>query len=89
MEQLNFVQLSKSFFMSLEEGVFLISNTGKDKYTPYFAEYVVAIDKREAQWQRIKDAKADQRKCHIFSNKKDFKKWARSVEDVNQVKVVK
>ena len=54
-----------------------------------FTGYVVSSDRREAQWQRIKDAKADQRKRHIFSNKKDFKKWARSVEDVNQVKVVK
>ena len=88
MEQLNFVQLSKSFFMDLDEGVFLISNVANDKYTPYFAEYVMATDKREAQWQRIKAVNADQRACHVFNSKKDFKKWARSVDDVNQYEVV-
>ena len=78
MEQLNFVQLNKSFFMSLNEGVFLMSNVAYDKYTPMFAEYVVASDRREEQWQRIKDVKADQRKCHVFASKKDSQEWVRS-----------
>ena len=80
MEQMNFVQLSKSFFMSLNGGVFLISNTGKDKNTPYFAEYVVSQEKREEQWEKIRKARVDQRKCHVFPSKIEFKKWVRSAE---------
>ena len=88
MEQLNFAQLSKSFFMSIPEGLFLVSNVFYDRHTPLFTGYVVAPDKREAQWQRIKEAKADQRKCHVFPSKKDFKEWIRSIDDVNQYEVV-
>ncbi|OGV67198.1 MAG: hypothetical protein A2283_06135 [Lentisphaerae bacterium RIFOXYA12_FULL_48_11] len=66
-------KLSKSFFFGLTEGVYLISNVG-DKFKPSFAEPISSADKREEQWNRIKQARVDQQLCHVFVHKKDFDK---------------
>ena len=68
MEPLDSGKLTKSFFMNLEEGVFLMSNVAHDIYTPKFAEYVEPVEKREEQWIRIKNADSDQRGGFIFSS---------------------
>jgi len=86
MKSLNSGNLSKAIFMNINEGEFLMSCVGYDKYTPRFAEYVLPLDKREEQWQRIRDVKSDQRGCFIFSSKKDSQEWIKSVEKNSKVK---
>lgn len=70
-------KLTKKFFHSLETGVFLVSNchinVGLNTYSPAFYEYVMPPKKRQEQWQRIKEAGADQRQCHVYSNIEEFK----------------
>jgi hypothetical protein len=70
-------KLTKKFFMSLDAGVFLVSNCHKmvdpHTYTPCFYEYLVPLQKRLEQWQKIKEVGADQRQCSVYSNMVEFK----------------
>ena len=71
-------KLTKKFFMSLDEGVFLVSSchemVDSQTYTPCFYEYIVPLEKRPEQWQKIKEVRADQRECSIYSNMGEFKR---------------
>lgn len=60
--------LTKEFLLSLKEGHYLVSNTKKNR-KPIFEESVSPMDKREAQWQRIKEAEAHQRLCFVYENR--------------------
>ena len=70
-------KLTKKFFMSLDEGIFLVSNCHQmvdpQTYTPCFYEYLVPLPKRTEQWQKIKEVGADQRLCSVYSNMGEFK----------------
>ena len=65
-------RLTKRFFMSLETGVFLVSNCyhviDRNTSAPSFSEYVLPAKNREEQWKRIKAVNADQRHCVIYLN---------------------
>lgn len=75
------VKLNKKNYMKIEDGVFLSSNATFDSPAkPVFAEKVVPSSKRDEQWQRIKEASADQKLCMIFKNKHDFNKWIKGCE---------
>ena len=58
--------------MSLETGVFLVSNCyvviDSNTSAPCFSEYVLPAKDRNEQWKRIKVANADQRYCSIYPN---------------------
>jgi len=58
--------------MSLETGVFMVSNRfdviDKNTSAPSFSEYVLPAKNREEQWKRIKAAKLEQRHCSIYPN---------------------
>ena len=65
-------RLTKRFFMSLETGVFLVSNCyhviDRNTSAPSFSEYVLPTKNREEQWKRIKAVKADRRHCATYSD---------------------
>jgi len=80
MEPILIEKLSKAFLMNLTDGVFLVSNLyGIDK-KPEFAEIVKPLSSRNDQWQRIKEARADQRLCHVFRTEKDYEEWFQRVQ---------
>jgi hypothetical protein len=65
-------KLTKKFFMSITSGVYLISNTADNNQNPIFAEYVVSSqEKKEEQWKRIKEVRADNRLSILFKSKKE------------------
>jgi len=75
------VKLNKKNYMKIEDGVFLLSNATLDSPAkPVFAEKVVPSSKRDEQWQRIKEASADQKLCMIFKNKHDYNKWIKGCD---------
>ena len=75
-EEIKRGKFTKKFLMDLPDDVFLMSNRLNDKYEPVFAEKVMPLSKRIDQWQRIKEASADQRLCHVFKTEKDAEKWS-------------
>lgn len=70
-------KLSRSFYMALDEGVYLVSGVGG--FTPLdprcFEGYVASVSKRAVQWGLIKEARADQRSCSVFASKEAFQEW--------------
>jgi len=54
---------------------YVVSNVGYNKDTPIYENRVVAVSKRENQWNEIKQASANNRLCYAFRNKADYKKW--------------
>jgi hypothetical protein len=58
--------------MRLPDGVYLASGFGLMPAQPSFAESIVSASKREEQWQRIIDARANGRACAMFQNAADF-----------------
>jgi hypothetical protein len=68
-------KLTKKFLTELPTNSYLVSNLGYNKYTPIYENRVVAISKRENQWNEIKQASANNRLCYAFRNKSDYKKW--------------
>ena len=76
-------KLTRRFLMSLPDGHYLVSNCydhlGPGRYAPIFAEQTVPVAEREAQWQRIKDAHADSRGCHLFVDEAHFAAWTITV----------
>ena len=71
-------ELTKKYFWGLTTGVYIVSNcfrrVGPGKSTPVFYEYVEQPEKREAQWDRIKSAGADQRLCDVYRSSEEFKR---------------
>ena len=51
-------KLTKEFYSSLKDGVFLSSNVSDEYACPIFAEVVAPGGQRDKQWQRIKDVRA-------------------------------
>ena len=74
----NSQKLSKGFFVSLETGVFLVSNCHEfidsNTYTPSFSEHVLPANDRREQWKKIKVAGVDQRLCSVYSNAEEYLK---------------
>lgn len=75
-------KLSKKYLMELEEGLFLMSNVLYSPTNPCFAEAVAPLSEREAQWKRIKEARANNRNCTILKSKSDFPKWQKCAEEL-------
>lgn len=69
------VKLTKSLFMKQATGAFLASNAMGCGFEPIFAELIEALDARGAQWERIREAGADQRACHLFPSQAHFRQW--------------
>ena len=65
-------KLTKSFFMGLSDGIFLVCVAGRAPWDPSFAEYVEPSVLRATQWLRIKESEADQRSCHLYKSKEEF-----------------
>ena len=70
-----YAKLSKKFFASLPNGVYLVSNCYASPPISNFAEYVVPSAEREEQWQRITAAGADQRLCRVFKDQAAYQQW--------------
>lgn len=68
-------KLSKRFFVTLPEGVFLVSNLYFHRGMPVFAEKTVPMTDREDQWKRIVSLGASQRNCRVFRSRADFIAW--------------
>ena len=72
-------KLTKSFLMSLGEGMYVASNAwipvNRGAPTSRFEERVALPQNREAQWTRIKDAGADGRHCNVYDSPDDHTKW--------------
>jgi len=70
-------KLTRKFFMSLPEGVYVVSNCcdalGPGRATPVFHEYVARREERPAQWDQIRAVGADQRLCDIYRSVEDCK----------------
>ena len=69
-----YAKLTKTFFLSLPSGGYLVSNTGDSPTKPCFAEPVSSKKLREEQWLRIKMAQVDQVNCTVYISKKDYDK---------------
>jgi len=66
-------QLTKRFLMALPEGVYLVSSVADDEFRPLFEQYITkAGPAREMQWEAVKKAGADQRRCLVFRTKHDW-----------------
>ena len=68
-------KLSKRFLMDAIPGYWIVSNVFSEDIYPEFYEAVEPIEARDAQWNRIKAARADQRNCLIFKTKKEADEW--------------
>ena len=68
-------KLTKKFLKELSTNSYLVSNCGHNKYSPIYENLVVAMPKRENQWNEIKQAYANNRLCRVFRNKSDYRKW--------------
>ena len=72
-------KLTKHFFMSAAEGLFLLSNVGHTPSQPLFAQLVAPPDQRETQWQEIVACGANHRFCHLFKSPNDYLEFSASV----------
>jgi hypothetical protein len=68
-------KLTKKFLTELPTNSYLVSNVFSNRDTPIYENRVVAVSKRENQWNEIKQASANNRLCYAFRNKADYKKW--------------
>ena len=72
-------KLTRRFFMELEQGLYLVSNIQdgmtRESAKPVFAEAVAAPEQRGAQWQKIKDVRADGRLCDLFESPEQHSTW--------------
>jgi hypothetical protein len=72
-------KLTKKFFFSVPERVYLASNLGEAPGQPIFAGVVKPLSEREAQWKRILAVKAHNRLCNIFNNAKEYMQYSLDV----------
>jgi hypothetical protein len=75
-------KLTKKFFMELPENVYIVSNLFIQKDVSLYDDKVASVSKREIQWKKIVETSVDQRKCHIFRNKADYKKWLKQLVEI-------
>ena len=68
-------KLTKAFFMKQPEDVFLASHIIGPGFEPVFAERIGSVDTRQAQWERIRAAGADQRASHLFPSQAHYGQW--------------
>jgi hypothetical protein len=68
-------KLTKKFYIGLPDGVFLVCSAGMSPLEPSFAEYVAIDIDRPVQWNRIREARADQIECHVYQTKEDFEEY--------------
>jgi len=76
-------KLTRKYFMSLTEGLYLVSNPMYNSMQPFFAEKVAPLNLRKDQWDRIKNVNADQRLCNVFESKKEYTKWRGSIKNLS------
>lgn len=67
--------LTKSLFLSLPEGAFLVSNVIGRDYRPAFAAEVANASERVQQWLEITASKAAQRQCRVFGCREKYLEW--------------
>lgn len=65
--------------MSLPEGLYLVSGVGDAPGQPAFGETVSAIMEREAQWQRILNARINNRLCDVFQSSANYMKYTLAI----------
>lgn len=74
-------KLTKKFYIGLPDGVFLVCSAGMSPIEPSFAEHVAIEIDRPLQWNRIREAHADQLQCDVYQTRADYveyiKGWRR------------
>lgn len=65
-------RLTKKFFMSLPQGVYLASNVALSPGQPIFAETVASLGEREAQWKRMVAVRVNNQLCSVFQTPEDY-----------------
>lgn len=68
-------KLTKSLFLSLPTGSFLVSNIMGRDYRSVFAAEVANASERAQQWTQIAVANADQRQCRVFQSRGKYLEW--------------
>lgn len=68
-------RLSKTCFMDLLEGLFLISNQLNDQHLPVFYDFIAPKGLRGEQWKRIVLSCADNRMCYVFRSSDECIAW--------------
>ena len=67
-------QLSRNYYMTIEEELYLVSNCCDRLMRPIFSEKVSPQGEQKLnQWDRIKKAQADQRLRYLYQGKKQYK----------------
>jgi hypothetical protein len=76
-------KLTKRFFLSLGTGQYIVSNVCDrlegGQYEPCFREYVLQLEARAEQWERIKLSGSDGRLCAVFRNEPDYQEYWKSI----------
>ena len=71
-------KLTKEFLMDQPVGSYVVSNcyriVSPNKYEPVFQEEVKKQEERQAQWERIKAARANGRLCCVYPTSEDYMK---------------
>ena len=75
-------KLTKKFLMGLPENAYIASNLFIQKGISVYDDKVAPMLKRDVQWKKIVEASVDQRMCHIFKTKADYKKWLKHVVEI-------
>jgi hypothetical protein len=68
-------RLTKSFYLKLTAGLYLVSADCTRTGEPVFEGIVVVEQMREKQWREIKKAGADYRKCRVFRSRAQFESF--------------
>ncbi|MFT5460459.1 MAG: hypothetical protein ACI9K2_006978 [Myxococcota bacterium] len=68
-------RLTRKILLSLDEGLFIVSNAYEPGWLPTFAEVVAPMAERELQWQRAKEAGAHGRRVAVFTSADAFTRW--------------
>ena len=80
--------LTKRFLMSLATGQYVVSGTydrnDAREYAPCFRESGVPMDERQAQWERIKEARADGRRCTVLRGEFEYEAYIKSLPTPQQ-----
>lgn len=65
-------RLSKKYFMSLDEDLFISSGVTDDQCKPVFAQEVWPLSIRSLQWQIILERRVNHRHCYVWPSKAAF-----------------
>lgn len=81
-------RLTKSRFLKLSEGVWVVSNVSTPDGTPLYVGKVCRQDERDAQWREIRLSKANGRKFHVFKTEAEYTRqlgsWARAISEARE-----